>query len=355
MSLVERAAKRPRNETALVTNDSSVVLGAPSGWLAEEAPVDDEEPRTSNLQAPIMLLTGQEAAVYAFQFGPTGEFAASGGAERKIYLWEVYGDCANYNVLEGHTNAVLQLAWLPDGRGLASCSADKTVCLWDAHAGKRKRKYAGHGGVVNGVCAARGQGGRLLASGADDGAVLLWDARDRASVQTLRADGAFPVTAVCFDDDASCVFSGGLDGPISCWDLRKGAVVYALEGHDDTVTGLALSPSGNSLLSNAMDAALVAWDARPHTPDGERRTATFRGHQHDFHKNLLRCAWSHDGEKVACGSSDQIVHVWDVATAEELYYLPGHKGVVNEVHFHPKEPILGSASSDKTVFLGEIA
>ena len=89
--------------------------------------------------------------------------------------------------------------------------------------------------------------------------------------------------------------------------------------------------------------------------DSRRLIKTFEGHSHDFHKNLLRCAWSHDDEKVACGSSDQIVHVWDVATTEELYYLPGHKGSVNEVHFHPKEPIIGSASSDKTVYLGEIA
>ena len=64
---------------------------------------------------------------------------------------------------------------------------------------------------------------------------------------------------------------------------------------------------------------------------------------------------SHDGEKVACGSADQIVHVWDVASTEELYYLPGHKGAVTEVDFHPKEPILASASSDTTVYLGEIA
>ena len=49
------------------------------------------------------------------------------------------------------------------------------------------------------------------------------------------------------------------------------------------------------------------------------------------------------------------MHIWDVATTEELYYLPGHKGPVNDVDFHPKEPIVGSASSDKTVYLGEIA
>lgn len=49
------------------------------------------------------------------------------------------------------------------------------------------------------------------------------------------------------------------------------------------------------------------------------------------------------------------MHVWDVASTEELYYLPGHKGAVTEVDFHPKEPILASASSDTTVYLGEIA
>ena len=133
------------------------------------------------------------------------------------------------------------------------------------------------------------------------------------------------------------------------------APLYDLAGHSDTITGLALSPDGTMLLSNAMDAKLHCWDVKPVADDEDRLTKTFEGHQHDFHKNLLRCAWSSDGEKVTAVSSDQVVHIWDVATTEELYYLPGHKGSVNEVHFHPKEPILGSASSDKTVYLGEIA
>lgn len=38
-----------------------------------------------------------------------------------------------------------------------------------------------------------------------------------------------------------------------------------------------------------------------------------------------------------------------------LYALPGHKGSVNEVVFHPKEPIIGSCSNDRTLFLGELA
>ena len=34
---------------------------------------------------------------------------------------------------------------------------------------------------------------------------------------------------------------------------------------------------------------------------------------------------------ISCGSSDNVVHIWDVPTTEELYHLPGHAGSVNEV------------------------
>ena len=107
--------------------------------------------------------------------------------------------------------------------------------------------------------------------------------------------------------------AGGLDNVIRGWDLRTDEVVLELKGHGDTVTGLSLSPDGSRLLSNSMDSTLKAWDVAPFSPS-ERCVATFEGHSHDFHKNLLRCSWSHDGEKVACGSADQIVHVWDVAS-----------------------------------------
>lgn len=58
-----------------------------------------------------------------------------------------------------------------------------------------------------------------------------------------------------------------------------------------------------------------------------------------FFKNLLRCSWSPDGRKVAAGSGDRFVYIWDTASRQVLYKLPGHAGSVNEVDFHPYEPI----------------
>lgn len=81
----------------------------------------------------------------------------------------------------------------------------------------------------------------------------------------------------------------------------------------------------------------------------------FEGANHAFEKLLLKCAWSPDGERVAAGSADRTVFVWDFATSRVEYRLPGHAGSVNEVDFHPKEPILASGSSDKHIYLGELA
>lgn len=37
-----------------------------------------------------------------------------------------------------------------------------------------------------------------------------------------------------------------------------------------------------------------------------------------------------------------------------MYKLPGHKGSVNEVAFHPTQPIVASASNDLSVIIGEV-
>ena len=35
----------------------------------------------------------------------------------------------------------------------------------------------------------------------------------------------------------------------------------------------------------------------------------------------------------------RFVYVWDAVTQRLEYKLPGHLGSVNDIHFHPNEPI----------------
>ncbi|XP_050087210.1 U5 small nuclear ribonucleoprotein 40 kDa protein [Anopheles aquasalis] len=306
--------------------------------------------RTSNLLGPIMLLEGHGGEIFSTQFHPDGDHLLSAGFDRQIFLWTVYGECENVGVLSGHSGAIMEAHFSPDGSNVYSCATDKVVAVWDVPTCTRIRKLKGHTHFVNSCSGAR-RGPTLIVSGSDDSSIKIWDARKRHVISTF--DNTYQVTAVCFNDTAEQVISGGIDNEIKVWDIRKKEIVYRLRGHTDTITGLSLSPDGSYVLSNSMDSTLRIWDIRPYVP-GERCVKVFNGHQHNFEKNLLRCAWSPDGQKISAGSSDRYVYIWDTTSRRILYKLPGHNGSVNDVDFHPSEPIIVSGSSDKTLYLGEI-
>jgi len=295
-----------------------------------------------------MLLSGHAAAVYSVSFDPSGRYLASGSHDKEVFLWSV-ATCENLGVLKGHKNAVLSVAWNSAGTRVATASADKTIGLWDSQTGKRLKKFDEHTRVCN--CVDVSKEGLHLVSGSDDGRALTWDPRSRRPTGSFEA--GFAVTSTAFSLDGKLVFTAGIDNEIKAWDRRQGMVSFTMQGHRDTVTGIKVSPDGTKLLSNGMDRVLLEWDIRPFA-SGDRLVKDYVGVQHNPEKNLLRCSWSSDGEMVSAGSADQVVHIWDVATAEELYHLPGHAGSVNEVAFHPTDSIIASAGSDHNIFLGEL-
>lgn len=353
--------KRVRVEEAAAIEQPAVPAVVTANYAADDALVvragEDEEASEASeagaaaeLSAPTLQLSGHEGAVYCARFDPSGQSLATGSFDHKILLWEVRGACENYNVLEGHRNAVLDLAWAARGERLLSCAADKTVALWDALAGRKVKTFRGHEDVVN-ACAATTEGALLAASASDDRTVRLWDPRQRRAVATMALP--YQATALALSPAAEKLFCGGIDGVVRCFDPRKEEALFELRGHEDIVTGIALNARATHLLSNACDHTLRLWDVRPFC-DGQRCEKVMGGHRHGSDRNLLRCAFSPDGEKLACGSSDRIARIFDEPSGMELYALPGHSGTVNDVAFHPTADIFASASSDRTVLLGHL-
>ncbi len=62
-----------------------------------------------------MLLTGHEGEIYCSKFSPRGDILASGGFDRKLLLWNVYGECENWASLTGHGGAIMDLQFSNDG------------------------------------------------------------------------------------------------------------------------------------------------------------------------------------------------------------------------------------------------
>ena len=121
--------------------------------------------------------------------------------------------------------------------------------------------------------------------------------------------------------------------------MRKKSVVYSMAGHTDTVTSLEVSPDAQALLSNSHDGTVRTWDIRPFAPT-DRHIKTYDGAPVGLERNLIRASWDPKGEKIAAGSGDRSVVVWETRSGKLLYKLPGHKGTVNDARFSPgPEPI----------------
>ncbi|EEB11568.1 WD-repeat protein, putative [Pediculus humanus corporis] len=329
--------KKPKNDVALISSREKTVI--PAG-------VD----RTSSLMSPIMLMEGHLGEIFTVGFHPEGQYLASAGFDRQIFLWNVYGECENISLMLGHSGAIMELHFSTDGNSIFTASTDQTVGIWDIESGTRIKRLKGHTSFVNSCQSAR-RGPTQIVSGSDDCSIKVWDPRKKGQCVTL--NNIYQVTSVTFNDTAEQVISGGIDNDLKVWDLRKNSILYELKGHTDTITGISLSPDGSYILSNAMDNSLRIWDVRAFAPQ-ERCVKIFTGHQHNFEKNLLRCCWSPDGSKISAGSADRFVYIWDTTSRRILYKLPGHNGSVNDVKFHPKEPIILSCSSDKQLYMGEI-
>lgn len=350
-------------------------LVAYSGDKQVVAHETSQQQRTSRLAAPILKLTGHAGEVYGCKFSPNGDYLASCSHDHDVFLWEIFTEeCKNTLVLKDHTAPVLDVQWT-DGSHIVSGSADKTVALFDAVTGERDRKFSGHKAIVNAVAASR-KCAAVVASASNDRTARVWDARAGSREHPIISRHPYPVTAVEFSADGNFLFTGSIDDQIRMIDLRMEessspsdgqgegegegedgsgpSVKMTLSGHTDTVTGLSLSNDGNFLLSNAMDDMLRLWDVRPYAR-GNRCLKIFQGHKHTFEKTLLRCAWSRDNQLIAAGSADGFVNVWSTTSRAIIYKLPGHTGSVNDVQFHPAEPIIASCGADKVIFLGEIA
>jgi WD40 repeat protein len=161
--------------------------------------------------------------------------------------------------------------------------------------------------------------------------------------------------AACFSTDSCFIFSSGLDGSISVYDLGTGEELKrfsagrcfgglignprntqlacysednaAVEIRDVAsgrmlrtlncpwgVSSVAWSPDGRRLATACLDRRIYLWDGLT----GQLQ-ATLEGH----FWTLVNVVFDHTGELLASSSFDQVVRLWDVPTGREVANHPG--------------------------------
>ena len=323
---------------------------------------DDDGIRTSSLSSPTLKLSGHTGSVYGLAYSPDkGSWMVSCSFDKTCLLWDATDNYKNIDVLSGHANAVLDVGFLQPSI-VVTASADTTGAVYDITTGQRLHQKLPHDGQIVNALSTSSFDPHCWTTACDDGQVRLWDVRTKCRrqgpVHTFAADDdtTTPMTAVAYSAQHQTIYTGGIDNHIHVFDIRSSNNrIMTMKGHDDTITSLSLHPQHElELLSHSMDATIRSWNVRPSHEHKTRHLKTFEGAKVNSEKGLLRCSWKADGSMITGGSSDKMVHIWDEFTSQTLYSLPGHIGCVNSVIFHPTENIIASASSDKTIYVGEL-
>lgn len=252
--------------------------------------------RDSRLDIPIPLEQGGRLADLALTprllVTTSGARTDSADAETGVRLWELAAGGAPPAFI-AHDAPVTGVAVSPDAGLLASAALDGTVRVWDLNAPGGPALRAQFNDGAQGVAALNGGSSlafspdnRLLAVGGSDGFARLWVIASGELLAKLPHGAGSQVLAAAFSLDGSVLATGGgihpatVGGPflfqdttVYLWDvaaLQDGAGAVAarpagpwkLDGHLDTVTGLAFSADGAALVSLSADGSFRIWGVR---------------------------------------------------------------------------------------------
>ena len=117
-------------------------------------------------------------------------------------------------------------------------------------------------------------------------------------------------------------------------------MLYTYTGHSDIVLAVAWSHDGTRIASGSGDDTVQVWNAA----DGSH-PYIYTGHS----TFVNAVAWSHDGTRIASGSHDKTVQVWNAADGSHPYTYKGHSSGVNAVAWSPDGTRIASGSDDGTV------
>ena len=362
----------------------------------------------------LTVFEGHEGRVFAVALsGPKG-FILSGGEDRTIRLWDLPNG-RHVRTFAGHVQAVAALALSRDGRYAFSGGQDRTLRVWDVAGGRLHAIFrreapvlavgAGEDGVAwaasgmsivalrvpdrsrlpaFAVCRpvtaseaesrdaafqGRVEEARLSLQKGDfvgalekartarsvpgyersHDALALWD-EISAVLPRKGLRGAWeeagleghedPILAVAVSPDGGRALSGGMDATLRLWDLAGRQLLSVLGGHTETVSAVAFAPDGRSVVSSSWDRTARLWDIA-----SSRTVRTFEGHTEQ-----LSCASvSPDGTTLLTGSWDSTLRLWQLSNGRELRVLEGHSANVAAAAFGPDGKFVVSAGWDAAV------
>ena len=272
-------------------------------------------------------MTGHSQVVDAAFYSPDGARIATHSLDGNLRLW----DSTSMEELFSLDGVAVPGGFTADGAQLIFSKPDAS--LWRLDIGARRSAQVGSAG------------GRLIGVSPDGRHVVIFGADQLPSLRPLDEkpspgevkDVPVDTTVVMSADGRRAAVAGRIYHGIVVVDLAEHRQIAALMDARP-VTGLAISPDGERLVSAGFDGVLKVWNVD-------------RGEQERSLKAFLDPVWgmafSRDGRSFAAGGNNRTVRIWNAASWIEGDSYLGHSSTIRSVAFSPDGRRMVSGSEDE--------
>eukprot|EP01126_Amoeba_proteus_P036399 TRINITY_DN3705_c0_g1_i34.p1 TRINITY_DN3705_c0_g1~~TRINITY_DN3705_c0_g1_i34.p1 ORF type:complete len:292 (-),score=53.94 TRINITY_DN3705_c0_g1_i34:674-1549(-) len=226
-----------------------------------------------SLPTPMKTLQGHVMDVTIGKFFPSGLVVLSGGMDMTLKIWSLEHDGLCVAQLLGHKRAVTGCDFVDQGRNVVTSSKDGRTCLWDIPTQRIIFSWESPQKVAINDCSLlhstnfsnydlpvlddrdRNTSGYVLLTAGAGGYVGAFDLRSREKVFQTLTNTKSDQNAIVGLKNTNYVVSGGDDGHVFCWDLRKfgeGKYVYSTRIGINRVTRLLQAVDESCWIGSSM-------------------------------------------------------------------------------------------------------
>ena len=295
-------------------------------------------------------------------FSEDGEhLAVAEWGQNRVLIWEVASGTL-IRELAGHTDMVLDVAFVPGRREVISASRDTTLRHWNWQSGELLRQLIGHARPV--MCVRVSEDGSLIASGSADGTARVWSV-DSGQVMRLFRTRLGVVSGIDFDMAAQRMAVGGghhVMGEGARQVEVGGLVLYAVQENRRLYEHLTQAYVINAVVLSREGTAVFAGDSAGslHLFEGDTGEEIVDFSLEDDNGSLpwLTSLALHPlGDQLAIASGNGVLLYGPIGSEETLSDVrlqDGHSAEVTALSLSPDESMICSCAADGTVRLWDV-